>query len=95
MRRRRLPLRSRSQRPDAETWAPRLPAIGTLRAVQEINIAPQIGGAIVAVRVESGEDVEKGAPLFEIDNSVEQADLKNNLAVLKNAGLGARTGSVN
>jgi membrane fusion protein (multidrug efflux system) len=55
--------------------------------VQEINIAPQIGGVVVSVRVESGEDVEKGAPLFEIDNSVEQADLKNNLAVLKNAGL--------
>jgi membrane fusion protein, multidrug efflux system len=73
--------------PRIETWAPRLPAIGTLRAVQEIDIAPQIGGVIVSVRVESGEDVEKGAPLFEIDNSVEQADLKNNLAVLKNAGL--------
>ncbi len=68
-----------------ETWTPRLPAIGSLRAVQEIDIAPQIGGAIVAVRVESGQDIEKGAPLFEIDNSVEQADLKNNLAVLKNA----------
>ncbi len=73
--------------PRVETWAPRLPAIGTLRAVQEVNIAPQIGGVIVSVRVESGEDVEKGAPLFEIDNSVEQADLKNNLAALKNAGL--------
>jgi membrane fusion protein (multidrug efflux system) len=42
---------------------------------------------IVSVRVKSGQDVEKDAPLFEIDNSVEQADLKNNLAVLKNAGL--------
>jgi membrane fusion protein, multidrug efflux system len=72
---------------EIETWAPRLPAIGTFRAVQEIDIAPQIGGAVVSVRVESGQDVEKGAPLFEIDNSVEQADLKNNLAVLKNADL--------
>ncbi len=71
----------------SETWAARLPAIGTFRAYQEINIAPQIGGAIVAVRAESGEDVAKGALLFEIDNSVEQADLKNNLAVLKNAEL--------
>jgi len=70
-----------------ETWAPRLPAIGTFRAYQEINIAPQIGGVITAVRVESGQDVAKGALLFEIDNSVEQADLKNNLAALKNAEL--------
>jgi len=73
--------------PRIETWAPHLPAIGTLRAVQEVNIAPEIGGVIVSVRVKSGQDVEKDAPLFEIDNSVEQADLKNNLAVLKNAGL--------
>lgn len=71
----------------SETWANRLPAIGTFRAFQEINIAPQIGGVIVAVRVESGQDVAKGDLLFEIDNSVEQADLKNNLAVLKNAEL--------
>jgi membrane fusion protein, multidrug efflux system len=73
--------------PRVEIWAPRLPAIGTLRAVQEIDVAPQIGGAVVSVRVESGQDVEKGAHLFDIDNSVEQADLKNNLAVLKNAEL--------
>jgi membrane fusion protein (multidrug efflux system) len=70
-----------------EIWPPRLPAIGTFRAFQEVNIAPQIGGVITAVRVESGQDVAKGALLFEIDNSVEQADLKNNLAVLKNAEL--------
>lgn len=71
----------------SETWAPRLPAIGSFRAVQGIDVSPQIGGAIVAVRVESGQDVEKGARLFEIDNSVEQADLKNNLATLKNTEL--------
>lgn len=41
----------------------------------------------MAVRVESGQDVEKGTALFEIDSSVEQADLKNNLAILKNAEL--------
>ncbi len=69
----------------SEVWAPKLPAIGTFRAVQGVDISPQIGGAIVAVRVESGQDVEKGAHLFDIDNSVEQADLKNNLATLKNA----------
>ncbi|QBR72068.1 efflux transporter periplasmic adaptor subunit [Beijerinckiaceae bacterium] len=70
-----------------ETWAPHLPAIGTFRAYQGVDIAPQIGGVIVSVRVESGQEVEKGAPLFDIDNSVEQADLRNNLAVLKNTNL--------
>jgi membrane fusion protein (multidrug efflux system) len=71
----------------ADVWAPKLPAIGSFRAVQGIDVAPQIGGALVAVKVESGQDVEKGQPLFEIDNFVEQADLKNNLATLKNTDL--------
>lgn len=71
----------------AETWTPILPAIGSFRAVQGIDVAPQVGGALVAVKVDSGQDVEKGTPLFEIDNFVEQADLKNYLAVLKNADL--------
>ena len=70
-----------------ETWTPRLPAIGSFRAVQGIDVAPQVGGSLVAVKVELGQDVAKGTPLFEIDNFVEQADLKNNLAVLKNADL--------
>jgi membrane fusion protein (multidrug efflux system) len=70
-----------------ETWTAQLPAIGSLRAVQGIDVAPQIGGMIVSIRVRSGQDVEKSAPLFEIDNTVEQADLKNNLATLKNAEL--------
>jgi RND family efflux transporter MFP subunit len=70
-----------------ETWTPHLPAVGSFRAVQGIDVAPQVGGALVAVKVESGQDVAKGTPLFEIDNFVEQADLKSNLAVLKNADL--------
>ncbi len=68
-------------------WAPQLPAIGTFRAVLGIDIAPQIGGVIRAVRFESGQDVKKDDLLVEIDDLVEQADLKSNLATLKNLDL--------
>ncbi|QXX76329.1 Multidrug resistance protein MexA [Methylovirgula sp. HY1] len=71
----------------AETWAPRISAIGTFRAVQGVEVAPQVGGAITAIRVDSGQDVQAGAPLFDIDTSVEQADLLNNEATLINAQL--------
>jgi membrane fusion protein (multidrug efflux system) len=71
----------------AETWAPRLAAIGTFRAIQGVDVAPQVGGIVRSISVDSGQDVAKGAPLFEIDDTVEQADLKNNLATLKNAQL--------
>jgi membrane fusion protein (multidrug efflux system) len=67
-----------------ETWTSRLPAIGTFRAVQGIDVSSQLSGMIDAIHVENGQDVAKGAPLFDIDTSVEVADLKNNLATLKN-----------
>ncbi|MGO9757133.1 MAG: efflux RND transporter periplasmic adaptor subunit [Roseiarcus sp.] len=68
-----------------EQWARRLPAIGTTRAFQSIDVAPQVAGVITAIHFHSGEDVAAGAPLLEIDDSVDQADLKNGLAQLKNA----------
>jgi RND family efflux transporter MFP subunit len=69
----------------AEKWPPELTAIGTLRAFQGVIIAPQAAGVVTAKHFESGEDVEVGALLINIDDSVEQADLANGLAQLKNA----------
>ena len=69
----------------AEKWPPQLTAIGTLRAYQGVVIAPQAAGVVTAKHFESGDDVEAGALLINIDNSVEQADLANGLAQLKNA----------
>ncbi len=71
----------------ADKWLPRLPAIGTFRAVAGIDVAPQIGGAVRSINFESGQDVEKGTLLAQIDDAVEQADLAANLATLKNAEL--------
>jgi membrane fusion protein, multidrug efflux system len=68
-----------------EQWRPELTAIGTLRAVQGVAIAPQAAGDVTAIHFESGDDVEAGALLINIDDSVEQADLANGLAQLKNA----------
>jgi RND family efflux transporter MFP subunit len=68
-----------------EKWPRRLPAIGTLRAYQGIDVAPQVAGIVSAIHFKSGEDVAAGALLLEIDDSVDQADLKNGMAQLKNA----------
>ncbi len=70
-----------------EKWPPELSAIGTLRAYQGVAIAPQVGGVVAAIHFESGDDVEAGAPLVDLDDSVEQADLANGLAQLKNANV--------
>ncbi len=68
-----------------EKWPPQLTAIGTLRAYQGIIIAPQAAGMITAIHFELGGDVQAGDRLINIDDLVEQADLANGLAQLKNA----------
>jgi len=68
-----------------ERWPPQLAAIGTLRAYQGILIAPQAPGVVTAIHFESASDVQEGDLLINIDDSVDQADLANGLAQLKNA----------
>ncbi len=70
-----------------EKWPPLLTAIGTLRAYQGVAIAPQVGGVVTAIHFDSGDDVEAGAALVDLDDSVEQADLANGLAQLRNANV--------
>ncbi len=70
-----------------EVWAKRFEGIGSFTAEQGINIAAQVGGIVERVDFKSGADVSKGALLIKIDDSVEQADLKSDLAALKNAAL--------
>ncbi|MDB5570063.1 MAG: efflux transporter, family, subunit [Hyphomicrobiales bacterium] len=70
-----------------ETWRSRLPAIGTFRAVKGVEVASQVGGVLVTIGFESGQEVRKGDTIAQIDDSVEQADLKANQANLKNTEL--------
>jgi len=70
-----------------EEWIERIPAVGTFRAVQGIEVAPQLEGVIRAFHFDSGQEIAKGALLLEIDDTVEQADLKSNMAMLKNADM--------
>jgi RND family efflux transporter MFP subunit len=70
-----------------EQWPPLLDAIGTLRAYQGVVVAPQVAGVVSAIHFESGDDVAAGAALVDLDTSVEEADLANGLAQLKNANV--------
>jgi RND family efflux transporter MFP subunit len=67
-----------------ERWLPQLPAIGTVHAFQGVDIATQVAGIVTALHFKSTDEVAAGAPLVQIDDSVEQADLKSGLAQLKN-----------
>ena len=69
------------------TWADQVHSIGTLIAIQGVDVAPEVGGVVVNYFFDSGEDVEKGVKLVELDTSVEQAELKVDQAVLDVAKL--------
>ena len=72
---------------DTETWVPRVPAIGTFKAIRGIDVAPQVGGIVTTLTFDSGEEVPKGKLLLTIDATTEQADLESGLATMKNADL--------
>ena len=65
-----------------ESWSDRVRAIGTLVAIEGVDVAPQLGGMVTEYYFESGHDVAQGDKLVKLDTSVEEADLADNKATL-------------
>jgi len=65
---------------EAEDWQPYLEAVGSLVATQGILVTTEVAGKVSAIRFESGQRVEAGTLLLEIDDSVEQAELEGIVA---------------
>ncbi len=60
-----------------DQWEPEVSAIGSLTAVNGIEVAPQVGGIVKEIFFDSGDLVKKGQKLFQLDTDTEEADLKN------------------
>lgn len=71
----------------SERWTDRVRAIGTLVAIEGVDVAPQVGGIVTDYFFDSGHDVKKGDRLVKLDTSVEEADLADNKATLTQANL--------
>lgn len=52
-----------------------LEGIGSLAAVHEVTLAPQLPGRVTKISFESGADVKQGDLLVQLDDAVEQGDL--------------------
>jgi len=52
-----------------EKWQNTLPAIGSITAVQGVNVTPEIAGSISEIAFESGAIVAKGDLLVRLDTS--------------------------
>jgi len=68
-----------------ESWIDHVQSIGTLIAIKGVNVAPEVSGIVKDYFFESGDNVDKGAKLVQLDTSVEEADLAKNRAVLLEA----------
>jgi len=65
-----------------QPWQLRLPSVGTLKALQGVNLSLEVAGTVKDVQFESGQKVRAGQPLVQLDSAVEsdlletaQADL--------------------
>lgn len=71
----------------SESWIPKLPSVGSLTAIQGIDVTSQIAGVVTGIGFESGQDVVAGAKLVTLESAVEQADLASNRATLQQTEL--------
>jgi membrane fusion protein, multidrug efflux system len=70
-----------------ESWTDRVHAVGTLVAIEGVEVTTEVGGIVSNYNFDSGQSAEKGQRLLELDTSVETADLKKQKAVLQEAEL--------
>lgn len=60
-----------------ETWTPLINTVGSLVAINGVQVSPQIAGMVTTIHFNSGQMVEKGQPLIQLDDRTDQQDLKN------------------
>jgi membrane fusion protein (multidrug efflux system) len=49
-----------------QEWLPQLEAVGSLRAINGVEVSPEVSGTVAALNFMQGEDVKKGAVLVEL-----------------------------
>ena len=71
----------------AEQWQSLVTSVGTLSAIQGVDVSSEVAGIIAAIGFESGAAVAEGALLVQLDAATELADLRALEAQLKLARL--------
>lgn len=61
-------------------WQRQLPATGTLKALQGINLSIEVPGIVSQLHFDSGQAVKAGQPLLQLEHQTEQAELDVALA---------------
>ncbi|MDI3271227.1 efflux RND transporter periplasmic adaptor subunit [Pseudomonas sp. AL03] len=74
-------------------WQARLPTVGTLKALQGVDLSLEIAGTVTDVQFQSGQKVKAGQPIVQLDSAVETALLETALADLGLAQVDYNRGS--
>ena len=61
----------------AESWQPALRTVGSLTAVQGVVVSNELAGVVEKIGFESGQIVQQGALLVQLNTSTEQAQLRS------------------
>lgn len=64
----------------AESWEKYLVSVGTLQAIQGIQVTSEVAGQIAAIHFQSGHRVSAGEALLELDATVDKAELQGYIA---------------
>lgn len=70
-----------------ETWQPSFASVGNLDPVQGADISNQVAGNVSAINFDSGQEVQRGQLLVQLDDSNERAQLQGYQAQLELAEL--------
>lgn len=68
---------------ETDSWDSFLESVGTLKAVRGVNLTAETSGQVTGISFESGQRVEAGQPLLVLNDEVEQAARRNQLATLE------------
>lgn len=61
-------------------WKPHIGAVGNFVAINGVDVNSEASGNVVTIHFESGQYIEKNQPLIDIDDRIDQANLKFNQA---------------
>ena len=57
------------------TWTPGIEAIGSANAINGVDLTVQVSGIVDKIDFKANQEVKKGTVLFQLENSIETADL--------------------
>lgn len=77
------PVTISSSKAKAEIWQPSIRAVGSLVAINGVNVTSQVAGQVIAIYFQSGQFVKMGQLIIKLDDRTDLEDLQNYQAQLK------------